>query len=114
MRFRAPLFAAVLLVSPLLPSTAHADELFQNLVGRVNKPLLDPAGFFAVVLPAGFDCEAQPRHVRCLGNRGVQALLTIDVWEHAYYIDHRNLRPRFVETFMNSLVNWDFAQRNFA
>ena len=79
MRFRAPLLAAVLLVSAVLPSTAHADELFQNLVGRVNKPLLDPAGFFAVVLPAGFDCEAQPRHVRCLGNRGVQALLTIDV-----------------------------------
>lgn len=42
-----------------------------------------------------------------------KALLTCDVWEHAYYIDHRNLRPRFVETFMNSLVNWDFAQRNF-
>ena len=42
-----------------------------------------------------------------------KALLTVDVWEHAYYIDHRNLRPRFVETFMNSLVNWDFAQRNF-
>ena len=42
-----------------------------------------------------------------------KALLTVDVWEHAYYIDHRNLRPRFVESFMNSLVNWDFAQRNF-
>jgi len=43
-----------------------------------------------------------------------KALLTVDVWEHAYYIDHRNLRPKYVETFMNSLVNWDFAQRNFA
>ncbi len=42
------------------------------------------------------------------------ALLTIDVWEHAYYIDYRNLRPKFVETFLNSLVNWDFAQANFA
>ena len=42
-----------------------------------------------------------------------KALLTIDVWEHAYYIDYRNLRPKFVETFLNSLVNWDFAQRNF-
>lgn len=43
-----------------------------------------------------------------------KALLTIDVWEHAYYIDHRNLRPRFVETFLNSLVNWRFAEANFA
>jgi len=42
------------------------------------------------------------------------ALLTIDVWEHAYYIDYRNLRPKFVEVFLNSLVNWDFAQANYA
>ncbi|PND37265.1 superoxide dismutase [Fe] [Paucibacter aquatile] len=42
------------------------------------------------------------------------ALLTIDVWEHAYYIDYRNLRPKFVETFLNHLVNWDFAAANFA
>jgi len=43
-----------------------------------------------------------------------KALLTIDVWEHAYYIDYRNARPKFVETFLNSLVNWEFAQKNFA
>ncbi|MCA3213473.1 MAG: superoxide dismutase [Betaproteobacteria bacterium] len=43
-----------------------------------------------------------------------KALLTIDVWEHAYYIDFRNARPKFVETFLNHLVNWDFAARNFA
>ena len=38
-----------------------------------------------------------------------KALLTVDVWEHAYYIDYRNLRPKFVETFLDKLVNWDFA-----
>jgi len=41
-------------------------------------------------------------------------LLTIDVWEHAYYIDYRNARAKFVETFLDKLVNWDFAARNFA
>ena len=40
-------------------------------------------------------------------------LLTVDVWEHAYYIDYRNARPKFVETFLNSLANWDFAAKNF-
>ncbi len=40
-------------------------------------------------------------------------LVTIDVWEHAYYIDFRNARPKFVETYLNSLVNWDFAAKNF-
>ncbi|MFG6429611.1 superoxide dismutase [Roseateles sp. LYH14W] len=42
------------------------------------------------------------------------ALLTVDVWEHAYYIDYRNLRPKFVETFLSNLVNWQFAEANFA
>ena len=41
-------------------------------------------------------------------------VLTVDVWEHAYYIDYRNARPKFVETFLNALVNWDFAAANFA
>jgi Fe-Mn family superoxide dismutase len=45
---------------------------------------------------------------------GDKALLTVDVWEHAYYIDYRNLRPKFVETFLTSLVNWSFAEANFA
>jgi len=43
---------------------------------------------------------------------GQKALLTIDVWEHAYYIDHRNERPKYIEAFLASLVNWDFALEN--
>ncbi len=40
-------------------------------------------------------------------------LLTCDVWEHAYYIDYRNARPKYVEAFWN-LVNWDFVSKEFA
>jgi superoxide dismutase, Fe-Mn family len=40
------------------------------------------------------------------------ALLTCDVWEHAYYIDYRNARQKFVEVFLASLANWDFAAQN--
>jgi Fe-Mn family superoxide dismutase len=43
---------------------------------------------------------------------GQKALLTIDVWEHAYYIDFRNARPKYIDTFLNSLVNWDFVTQN--
>jgi Fe-Mn family superoxide dismutase len=43
---------------------------------------------------------------------GQKALLTCDVWEHAYYIDYRNARPKYVESFW-SLVNWDFVADNF-
>ena len=41
-------------------------------------------------------------------------LLTVDVWEHAYYVDYRNARPKFVEAFLTHLVNWSFAEANFA
>jgi Fe-Mn family superoxide dismutase len=44
---------------------------------------------------------------------GDKPLLTIDVWEHAYYIDYRNQRPKFVEAFLGHLANWEFAARNF-
>jgi Fe-Mn family superoxide dismutase len=43
---------------------------------------------------------------------GQKPLLTIDVWEHAYYIDFRNARPKYIETFLTSLANWDFALAN--
>ncbi|MDO9365007.1 MAG: Fe-Mn family superoxide dismutase [Methylotenera sp.] len=45
---------------------------------------------------------------------GDKALLTVDVWEHAYYIDYRNARAKYVEVFLASLANWDFAAANFA
>lgn len=41
-------------------------------------------------------------------------LLCVDVSEHAYYIEYRNMRLKFVEAFLNKLVNWDFAEKNFA
>jgi superoxide dismutase, Fe-Mn family len=40
---------------------------------------------------------------------GQTALLTCDVWEHAYYLDYQNRRPDFVQTFLDKLVNWEFV-----
>jgi Fe-Mn family superoxide dismutase len=45
---------------------------------------------------------------------GQTALLTVDVWEHAYYLDYQNRRPDFVQTFLDHLVNWDFVAQNLA
>ena len=43
---------------------------------------------------------------------GMVPLLTLDLWEHAYYIDYRNERPRYAETVLSKIINWEFAGRN--
>ncbi|MEH2064909.1 MAG: superoxide dismutase [Nostoc sp.] len=45
---------------------------------------------------------------------GQKALLTLDVWEHAYYIDFRNARPAYIKNFLDQVINWDFAAENLA
>lgn len=45
---------------------------------------------------------------------GQKAILTVDVWEHAYYLDYQNKRADYIDTFLKYLVNWDFANANLA
>jgi Fe-Mn family superoxide dismutase len=67
--------------------------------------LVDDGSSLSVVKTANADLPM--RH-------SAKALLTIDVWEHAYYIDFRNARPNYINTFMDSLVNWEFVAANMA
>ena len=56
--------------------------------------------------------EQTPNAENPLGATGKKPLLTIDVWEHAYYIDYRNKRPDYVTVVIDKLLNWEFAAKN--
>ena len=46
-------------------------------------------------------------------SKGINCLIAVDVWEHAYYLDYQNRRPDFLEAVTGKLLNWDFAMQNF-
>jgi Fe-Mn family superoxide dismutase len=46
--------------------------------------------------------------------KGTNCLLTVDVWEHAYYLDYQNARPKYLETVLGKIINWEFASQNLA
>ena len=46
--------------------------------------------------------------------KGLRCLCVADLWEHAYYIDYRNLRAEYIDVFVDKLLNWDFAEENYA
>ncbi len=73
------------------------------------------SGWAWLVLANGkLEVRKTPNAETPLTEEGVTPLLTMDVWEHAYYLDYQNARPVYIETFLSELVNWDFANQNLA
>jgi len=70
------------------------------------------SGWAWLVLDAGIMKVTRTSNADLPLKHGQVALLTIDVWEHAYYIDYRNLRAKYVEEVLKNLTNWEFVAEN--
>lgn len=70
------------------------------------------SGWAWLVLDGGKLKVTKTPNAACPLTDGAKPILTMDVWEHAYYLDYQNARPKYIETFLASLVNWDFANEN--
>ena len=93
--------ADVVITTALIPGRAAPVLVTEDMV----KSMKPGSVIVDLAAPAGGNCP--------LTEAGITPLLTVDVWEHAYYIDYRNLRPKYLEAFW-ALANWDFAAKNFA
>ena len=85
-----------------------ADQFKATAVGRFGSGwgwLVLDGGTLKIVSTANADTPMASKQT---------ALLTVDVWEHAYYLDYQNRRPDFVQAFLDHLVNWDFVAANLA
>ena len=72
------------------------------------------SGWAWLVLDGGTLKITKTAHADLPLAHGQKALLTMDVWEHAYYLDYQNRRPDYMSTFLDKLVNWDFVAANLA
>jgi Fe-Mn family superoxide dismutase len=104
------------------PSGALADKInadfgsFENFVAEFKKAGATQfgSGWAWLVLDNGTLKVTKTLNAENPMTSGQIPLLTMDVWEHAYYLDYQNKRPAYMDTFVESLINWDFVAENFA
>ncbi len=104
------------------PSGAVADKIDSDLGGydEFRKQLTDAgttqfgSGWAWLVEDGGKLAIMKTANADLPMKHGAKALWTIDVWEHAYYIDYRNARPKFIDAVLDNLINWDFVNQNLA
>jgi superoxide dismutase, Fe-Mn family len=103
----APAAVADALVSAFGSFDAFKEQFSKAAVGHFG------SGWAWLVVAGGKLAIESTANAGCPLRDGKTPLLTCDVWEHAYYIDYRNLRAKYVEAFWG-LVNWDFVAANLA
>lgn len=101
-------------VLELINSSFGSYENFRKEFEAAAVTAFGSAWAWLVLTPSGLKIVKTSNAETPLTDEGVKAILTVDVWEHAYYLDYQNLRPDYVAAFMNHLVNWEFVESQLA
>jgi Fe-Mn family superoxide dismutase len=100
-------------VADLITETFGSFEAFKEQFSKAAAGQFGSGWAWLSQNPQGKLLVETTSNAHCPMNTGNKAILTCDVWEHAYYIDYRNARPKYIESWWN-LVNWEFANQNLA
>lgn len=100
-------------IARLLSSRYGSLEAFKSAFSEVAQKHFGSGWVWLVIADGTLDVKTTPNADTPLGS-SEKPLLTCDLWEHSYYVDYENRRPEYVETFLDKLVNWDFASEQLA
>lgn len=97
-----------------IASSFGSYEGFREAFATAGKTQFGSGWAWLVAAGGKLEVRKTPNAETPLTEVGVTPLLTMDVWEHAYYLDYQNKRPGYIDIFLDHLVNWDFAAENLA
>jgi Fe-Mn family superoxide dismutase len=100
------------LASAIAASFGDASSLIAELA-EAGKTQFGSGWAWLVSKSGKLSIEKTPNAETPMG-KGVNCLLTVDVWEHAYYLDYQNARPKYLEAVLGKILNWDYASQNLA
>jgi Superoxide dismutase len=101
-------------VAALIDRDFGSYDAFRSAFAQAGATQFGSGWAWLVIKGGKLELRKTPNAETPLTEPGATALLTLDVWEHAYYLDFQNRRPDFISAFLDNLVNWRFANDNLA
>ena len=99
-------------IADLIDSSFGSYEEFKTQFTAAGATQFGSGWAWLVLKEGKLEIQKTPNAETPLIEKGVTPILTMDVWEHAYYLDYQNARPAYMNVFLDKLVNWEFANAN--
>lgn len=99
-------------IAELIDSSFGSYEDFKTQFAAAGATQFGSGWAWLVLKEGKLEIQKTPNAETPLIQKDVKPILTMDVWEHAYYLDYQNARPAYMSVFLDKLVNWEFANAN--